>query len=79
MSELWLPNVENNIRRCASRETIGWVTKGDFCFSVGKSVAIGYVVMGSFPVLFSSTTRTKVLVRNTNSRQYRVATLEIIV
>ncbi|KAK9751294.1 Ribonucleases P/MRP protein subunit POP1 [Popillia japonica] len=57
MASLWIPDVQSQIRQSCSREVIGWVTKGDFSFSIGSN---------------------RVLVRNISSRQYRLATLQII-
>lgn len=80
MQELWLPSDIKNVRHQCSRETIGYVVKGDFCFSDAKSVGIGYVALKSILSLLgkSSTNKNLVLVRNTLSRQYRYAFIEII-
>ncbi|KRT78143.1 hypothetical protein AMK59_8094, partial [Oryctes borbonicus] len=66
LENLWIPDVQSEIKQSCSREIIGWVTKGDFSFSVGKNAAVGYVAMASLPVLFSSRPRNKILVRNTS-------------
>ncbi|KAJ8978138.1 hypothetical protein NQ317_014194 [Molorchus minor] len=67
MRKLWLPNA-TTIRNSCSREVIGF----------GKSKGIGYIAYESLFQLLSLPCRNKVLIRNTNSRQYRLGTIEIV-
>lgn len=80
MHDLWLPSDFTNVRNQCSRETIGYVVKGDFCFSDAKSVGIGYITLKSILCLLEKFLINKnlVLIRNTHSRQYRYAFIEII-
>lgn len=77
MRQLWLPE-PTSIRNSCSREVIGFVTNGGFSFSTGHNSAIGYIVLGCLPTIFSSKCKNRVLIRNTNSRQYRLAQLELV-
>ncbi|XP_077289093.1 POP1 ribonuclease P/MRP subunit [Arctopsyche grandis] len=80
MRELWLSSNLDNVRNQCSRETIGYVVKGDFSFTEAKSAGVGYVALKSLEILLKKRTsnKTLVLVRNTLSRQYRYASLDII-
>lgn len=78
MKQLWLPQA-TTIRYSCSREIIGFVRDGDFSFLLGESKAIGYIAANSIPTLLSAKSRQKVLVRNTNSKQYRLGILEVII
>lgn len=75
MRTLWLPEAKT-IRNSSSREVIGFVTKGGFSYSSGQSCAVGYIVLCGIPHL-NVKHRNVVLIRNTTSRQYRQATIEI--
>nr|XP_023012368.1 ribonucleases P/MRP protein subunit POP1 [Leptinotarsa decemlineata] len=77
MRKLWLPEAKN-IRHSCSREVMGYVRHGDFSFLVGRSKALGYITSGALEKLLSLKCNNKVLVRNTNSRQYRLGTLEVV-
>ncbi|KAJ8924560.1 hypothetical protein NQ315_000709 [Exocentrus adspersus] len=77
MRELWLPQT-TAIRHSCSREVIGFVRDGDFSFLLGQCKAIGYVAMNALSSLLQFKSRGKVLVRNGNSKQYRLGTLEIV-
>lgn len=77
MRKLWLPSTEI-IRNSCSRQIMGFVTKGGFRYSNGRNFAIGYVAISSLPYLFAINTKNKVLIRNTSSRQYRLALMDII-
>lgn len=77
MRQLWLPK-PTTIRKSCSREVIGFVKSGGFSYLEGKSTGIGYIVSGSINFLLSLQHKNKVLVRNTNSKNYRFAQLEII-
>ncbi|XP_017773792.1 PREDICTED: ribonucleases P/MRP protein subunit POP1 [Nicrophorus vespilloides] len=78
MRELWLPTVDNGIRTTCDREIMGFVTKGQFSYFCGKSVAIGYIAIGAFHSM-TLLGINRVLIRNTKSRQYRFGTMEIII
>lgn len=79
MRSLWLPDPEN-VKNFCSRETFGFVTQGDFSFTNAKGQSIGYIVLRALPKLLHRNGKKKnlVLVRDTNSRQYRFATIEVI-
>lgn len=78
MRKLWLPEA-TSIRNSCSREVIGFVKKGGYSYSLGKSSAVGYIAAAALPELVKSSFRNKILVRNTNSRLYRVAKLNVII
>lgn len=78
MKELWVPQA-TTIRHSCSREVIGLVRDGDFSLLLGESKAIGYIAMNALPILMSVDSRNKVLVRNTNSKQYRLGVLEVVI
>lgn len=78
MRQLWLPETES-IRSSCTREVIGFVTKGGFSFATGYGCGVGYITVCSLPKLFTKNNKGYVLVRNTSSRQYRLAELEIII
>lgn len=77
MERLWLPDAKT-IRNSCSREVIGFVKKGNFSFTQGQSIAVGYIVLGAVKQLICSGIRDKVLVRNTTSRHYRFADISVI-
>lgn len=77
MRQLWVPETKI-IRHSCSREVMGFIKHGDFSFLLAKTKGIGYITIGALKKLFDMK-ENKVLVRNTNSRQYRVAVLNIIV
>ncbi|VVD03183.1 unnamed protein product [Leptidea sinapis] len=77
MRELWLPANTSNVRYCCIRETMGYITQGTFSFTEAKSCGIGYVAFNALTKLLE-TGSDKVLVRNTTSRKYRLATVKII-
>ncbi|EFA11371.2 ribonucleases P/MRP protein subunit POP1 [Tribolium castaneum] len=76
MRALWLPE-PTTIRHSCSREVVGFVSKGGFSFSIGKSAGTGYITSDCLSELVDF--RNKVLLRNTNSRQYKTANLSVIV
>lgn len=78
MKELWLPNKVENIRNCGVREVIGFVTMGGFSYSQAHGCAIGYIAIGAINALLQNSKKNKILIRNISSRQYRVATLDVI-
>lgn len=75
MRELWVPKART-VRNSCSREVIGFVTAGDYSLTEGKGSGLGYVSAGGLQELISSDSQT-VLVRNTSSAQYRLATVQI--
>ncbi|CAH2091046.1 unnamed protein product [Euphydryas editha] len=77
MRELWLPSNVESIRNVGVREVIGFVTHGAFSFSESKSCGVGYIAYNAL-VKLNSNALNKVLVRNTTSRQYRLANVNII-
>lgn len=78
MRHLWLP-VATSIRSSCSRPIIGFVKHGDFSFTLGQSKGLGYVVADSLNAIAISSHRDKVLIRNTSSRQYKLAVLRVVV
>lgn len=78
MRKLWLPEPKL-IRKSCTREILGFVKYGDFSFLTGKSKAIGYITSGALTKLLTMKCANQVLVRNTNSKQYRLGTLDVIV
>ena len=62
------------------RETIGFVTSGQFSLAIGCGSAVGYCALLGLVKLLSMGDRNKdglVLVRNTTTQQYRLARLDI--
>lgn len=79
MCQLWLPEKPKSIRNQCSREVFGYVTQGGFSYVEAKCCAIGYVTVLGFKQMLieSNNTKSLVLIRNTESRNYRVAELRI--
>lgn len=77
MKQLWIPET-TTIRHSCSREVMGFVKHGDFSFLLAKTKAIGYITIGSLKKLLTEIGTNRVLIRNINSRQYRLAVLDII-
>ncbi|XP_057664631.1 ribonucleases P/MRP protein subunit POP1 [Diorhabda carinulata] len=77
MRKLWLPE-PTMIRKSCTREILGFVKHGDFSFLTGKTKAIGYITSGALIKLLTMKCANQVLVRNTNSKQYRFGTLDVI-
>lgn len=77
MKSLWLPEPKT-IRNSCARQILGFVTNGDFSYTIGHGKCIGYVAIGALPTLFNRAQRNLVLVRDTSNRQYRLANIEII-
>lgn len=96
MEDLWLPNTNKlgSIKNACSRETAGFVTKGNFSFTEAKGCGVGYISYLSlwkllqvwidhYPQKIVTTSTVKsanviVLVRSPNSYQYRLAKLSIV-
>lgn len=76
MSQLYLPEC-TSVRDHCDREVMGYLTVGHFSFSEAKGVGIGYVTLASMLQLVDKKSDV-VLVRNTQTRQYRLAKLNIL-
>ncbi|XP_076281609.1 POP1 ribonuclease P/MRP subunit [Lasioglossum baleicum] len=77
MSQLYLPDYD--VVRCScDREVMGYVTTGDFSFAQAKGIGLGYTTLNSLLELMNKK-YPFVLVRNTQTRQYRIAKLEVII
>lgn len=77
MSAMFLPEAKS-IRFEGDRETFGFVTKGSYCYSNAIGVGIGYVV-GTVLAELIKRKENHVLVRNTTSKMYRLARIEIVI
>lgn len=79
---LWVPNNVTTVRNSCSREVIGWVTEASFSFKCGRWMALGYIVLPALPHLLSRQMspqqKCRVLVRDTQSRCYRFAALQVL-
>ncbi|XP_076247354.1 POP1 ribonuclease P/MRP subunit [Calliopsis andreniformis] len=76
MSQLYLPDC-TNVRHSCDREIMGYVTIGDFSFARARGIGLGYVTLNSL-LEFCNKKYTFILVRNIQTRQYRIATLEVV-
>ncbi|XP_011883523.1 PREDICTED: ribonucleases P/MRP protein subunit POP1 [Vollenhovia emeryi] len=76
MSELYLPNC-TGVRYSCDREVMGYIILGDFSFSQAKGIGIGYVALPSLLRMIDEKSNI-VLVRNIQTRQYRLAKLNIL-
>ncbi|KAK5642718.1 hypothetical protein RI129_008885 [Pyrocoelia pectoralis] len=79
MRKLWLPGAINGLRYSCSREIMGYVTSGDFSFTQARHCGVGYITSGALKVLLDEKVKDKILIRNISSRQFRLATIEIVV
>lgn len=82
MCELWLPISPKTIRQQCSREVFGYLTQCQFMFHEAKVCGVGYVTMNGIrklsKMMISTGQKSKnVLVRDTNSLIYRLATISI--
>ncbi|KAJ6626435.1 Ribonucleases P/MRP protein subunit POP1 [Pseudolycoriella hygida] len=81
MRELWLPENPTTVRNQCSREVIGFVTFSNFSFIEAKVTGIGYIALNSLEKLVKNCGKSKgnvrVMVRSTNSRQYRLAKVKV--
>ncbi|XP_018397285.1 PREDICTED: ribonucleases P/MRP protein subunit POP1 [Cyphomyrmex costatus] len=77
MSELYLPECAE-VRHSCDREVMGYITLGDFLFSQAKGIGIGYITLISLLEMINKKFNI-VLVRNTQTRQYRLAELSILI
>ncbi|CAH1968285.1 unnamed protein product [Acanthoscelides obtectus] len=78
MRKLWLPETKT-LRHSCSREVMGFVKQGGFSFLLSKSKGIGYIASCSLEKLLFLKCKNKVLIRNTNSKQYRLGILDVII
>ncbi|XP_046858385.1 ribonucleases P/MRP protein subunit POP1-like [Xenia sp. Carnegie-2017] len=66
----------------SSRKTVGWITSGQFSFTRGQGSAIGLCTFPAFSELVVRTLRMKtgllLLVRNSNTFQYRFASVIVV-
>lgn len=76
MCELWLPQIPKTIRQQCSREVFGYLTQSQFMFHEAKVAGIGYVTVNGIRKL-TKLKCNSVLVRDSNSANYRLATLSI--
>lgn len=79
MRTLWIPEVVDEVKTSCSRKIIGFITNGDFSFIQARGYGVGYIALGAIPSLLSNCKRNKVLIRNTSSRQYYFAELDVVV
>uniref|UniRef100_A0A182Q8M4 Uncharacterized protein n=1 Tax=Anopheles farauti TaxID=69004 RepID=A0A182Q8M4_9DIPT len=79
MSELWLPATPPTIRNQCTRECFGYVTQCGFTLSEGNVTGIGYVTTKGLEKLFKICIKgtVKVLVRGTQTRGYRFASIRL--
>ncbi|KAI8426181.1 hypothetical protein MSG28_005116 [Choristoneura fumiferana] len=77
MQELWVPSGIDNVRFSSSREVIGYLSQGTFSFSEARSCGVGFVAYNALNTLLKSGLN-EVLIRNTTSRKFRLASLNVI-
>ncbi|XP_043273551.1 ribonucleases P/MRP protein subunit POP1 [Venturia canescens] len=76
MEELYLPKCEK-VRNSCDRQIMGYVIQGDFSFNDARGTGIGYVTLNSLWNIIDLRID-DVLVRNTQTRQYRFARIEVL-
>lgn len=76
ISELYLPKC-TEVRYSCDREVMGYIVLGDFSFSQAKGIGIGYITLPSLLGIINKKSNI-VLIRNTQTRQYRLAELNIL-
>ncbi|XP_054013836.1 ribonucleases P/MRP protein subunit POP1 isoform X1 [Hylaeus anthracinus] len=77
MSQLVLPDCVR-VKHSCDREIMGYITAADFSFAEAKGIGFGYVTLNAIIELINKM-YTFVLVRNTQTRQYRIARVEIAI
>lgn len=81
MRELWLAEKPTSVRNQCSREVLGFVTFSNFSFIEAKVTGTGYIALNSLSKLLKNCGKVKgnvrVMVRSTNSRQYRLAKVKV--
>ncbi|XP_028170834.1 ribonucleases P/MRP protein subunit POP1 [Ostrinia furnacalis] len=75
--ELWVPSDVKSVRHSCARQIMGYLTHGAFSFSESQSCGVGYIAFNALNALLK-TKQNQVLVRNTSSRKYRLANINII-
>lgn len=86
MRDLWLPETIESIRYQCSREVVGYMTQGNFSFIEAAVAGVGYITLNGLKKLLNICQKAKrgsgggcqVLVRGTNTRQYRLATMKVL-
>ncbi|KAK0163807.1 hypothetical protein PV328_002500 [Microctonus aethiopoides] len=76
MKNLYLPEC-TGVRESCDRQVIGYVVQGGFSCSEARGIGWGYVVIAPLLDMIGNKNNI-VLVRNTKSRQYRCAKLQIL-
>lgn len=76
MSKLYLPKC-TKVRYSCDREIMGYITTGDFSMLHSKGVGIGYVVLPSLVEMINKKSNV-VFIRNTQTRQYKLAILDLL-
>ncbi|KAL0132065.1 hypothetical protein PUN28_000084 [Cardiocondyla obscurior] len=76
MSQLYLPK-RTEVRYSCDKEIMGYVTLGSFSYSQARGIGIGYITLPSLRKMIDERCNI-VLVRNTQTRQYRLADLNIL-
>lgn len=78
MRKLYLPEcTEIRVRYSCDREVMGYLTVSDFSFNEAKGLGIGYVTLNALIEMINQKSNI-ILVRNTQTRQYRTAVLDIL-
>lgn len=76
MSRLYLPE-NTRVRYSCGREVMGYLTMADYSLTCAKGMGLGYVTLASLIELINNKSNI-VLVRNIQTRQYRLATLDVL-
>ncbi|KAF7991926.1 hypothetical protein HCN44_010727 [Aphidius gifuensis] len=76
MEEFYLPECKI-VKKSCDRDVMGYIVQGDFSFTESKGIGWGYIVVQSLIELINNNSNI-VLVRNTQTRQYRFAKIDII-
>lgn len=84
IQELWLPKSTTSIRNQCSREVLGYLTKADFSLAEATVAGVGYITLNGLKKLVNACSKgasgnssCTVLVRGTNTRQYRLASVKV--
>lgn len=86
MRELWLPKSTADVRNQCSREVFGYLTQANFGLSEATVAGVGYItlqglrklVVTSDKAMGSKKGACQVLVRGTQTRHYRLASLTVL-
>lgn len=87
MRELWLPETIQSVRHQCTREVVGYMTQGNFSFIEATVAGVGYITLNGLKKLLNNCEKAKrgggggcrLLVRGTNTRQYRLATIKVAI